>query len=51
MANTNYLNISKDKEKIYLRNNLENDSIYNRNKKIILILLIHLIIMKEIIIS
>ena len=32
MANTNYINISKNKEKLYLRNNLENDSNYNINK-------------------
>ena len=32
MANTNYLNISKNKGALYLRNNLENDSFYNRNK-------------------
>ena len=31
MANTNYLNISKNKEKLYLRNNLENDNFFNRN--------------------
>ena len=32
MANTNYLNISKNKGALYLRNNLENDSFYSRNK-------------------